>query len=131
MVDLRNDIKNILERGKGFEIDKKTLKRIVDKLKRDKLVNTVDFLVTLQQAEGTGSQNIVKTLVLDPDLDPNEANLMSNPTIANPTNRQSSQFQAKKPLLPTSAPSYSLRDRSKRIKYVEKDESDLEEDLSL
>jgi hypothetical protein len=47
MVDLRNDIKNILERGKGFEIDKKTLKRIVDKLKRDKLVNTVDFLVTL------------------------------------------------------------------------------------
>jgi hypothetical protein len=92
MVDLRNDIKNILERGKGFEIDKKTLKRIVDKLKRDKLVNTVDFLVTLQQAEGTGSQNIVKTLVLDPDLDPNEANLMSNPTIANPTNRQSSQF---------------------------------------
>jgi hypothetical protein len=32
MVDLRNDIKNDLERGKGFEIDKKTLKRIVEKL---------------------------------------------------------------------------------------------------
>lgn len=47
MVDLRNDIKTILEKGKGFEIDKKTLKRIVDKLLKDKLVKTVDFLVTL------------------------------------------------------------------------------------
>ena len=45
---MRNDIKNVLEKGKGFEIDKKTLKRIVDKLLKDKLVKTVDFLVTLQ-----------------------------------------------------------------------------------
>jgi uncharacterized protein (UPF0335 family) len=32
LVDLRNDIKNILEKGKGFEIDKKTLKRIIERL---------------------------------------------------------------------------------------------------
>ena len=47
LVDLRNDIKNILEKGKGFEIDKKTLKRIVDKLLKDNLVKTVNFKVTV------------------------------------------------------------------------------------
>jgi hypothetical protein len=38
----------VLERGKGFEIDKKTLKRIIDKLDKVKLIKTVDFLVTVQ-----------------------------------------------------------------------------------
>ena len=47
LVDLRNDIKNELEKHKGFEIDKKTLKRIIDKLKKDNLVKTVDFLVNI------------------------------------------------------------------------------------
>ena len=47
MVDLRNDIKNELEKNKGFEIDKKTLKRIIDKLRKDNLVKTVDFLVNI------------------------------------------------------------------------------------
>lgn len=87
MVDLRNDIKNDLERGKGFEIDKKTLKRIIEKLVSEKLVKTVDFLVTVQQADKNGIQNIVKTLVLDPDLDETQADLLNNRTIANPTNR--------------------------------------------
>jgi galactokinase/mevalonate kinase-like predicted kinase len=32
LVDLRNNIKNVLERSKGFEIDKKTLKRIIERL---------------------------------------------------------------------------------------------------
>jgi hypothetical protein len=50
-------------------------------------VKTVDFLVTVQQSEGMSSQNIVKTLVLDPELDETQADLMNNPTIANPTNR--------------------------------------------
>jgi hypothetical protein len=31
-VDIRNGIKSELEKGKGFEIDKKTLKRIIEKL---------------------------------------------------------------------------------------------------
>lgn len=47
-MELRNDIKNELEKGKGFEIDKKTLKRIVEKLQEEKLVKTVDFMVTVQ-----------------------------------------------------------------------------------
>ncbi len=55
MVDLRNGIKNDLEKGKGYEIDKKTLKRIVEKLSQEKLVKTRDFLVTLEQSEGQGS----------------------------------------------------------------------------
>ncbi len=55
MVDLRNGIKNDLEKGKGYEIDKKTLKRIVEKLAQEKLVKTRDFLVTLEQSEGQGS----------------------------------------------------------------------------
>lgn len=87
-MDLRNDIKNILEKGKGFEIDKKTLKRIIDRLLRDRLIKTVNFKVTVQQAEGLGVQTIVKTLVLDPDCDENAEELMLNPSISNPTNRQ-------------------------------------------
>jgi hypothetical protein len=47
LVDIRNGIKNELEKGKGYEIDKKTLKRIIEKLAQDKLVKTVDFLVTV------------------------------------------------------------------------------------
>jgi hypothetical protein len=35
LVELRNDIKNYLEKNRGFEIDKKTLKRIIDNLKQD------------------------------------------------------------------------------------------------
>ena len=54
-MDIRNGIKNELEKGKGFEIDKKTLKRIIEKLALEKLVKTVDFLVTLEQSEGLGS----------------------------------------------------------------------------
>lgn len=88
LVDLRNDIKNILEKGKGFEIDKKTLKRIIDRLLRDHLIKTLNFKVTVQQAEGLGVQTIVKTLVLDPDCDENADELMLNPSISNPTNRQ-------------------------------------------
>ncbi len=87
MVELRNDVKNELEKSKGFEIDKKTLKRIVEKLQQDKLVKTVDFLVTVQQAEGQGSQNIVKTILLDPDMDETQMDLLNNKTLANPTNR--------------------------------------------
>lgn len=33
VVDIRNDIKYELEKNKAFEIDKKTLKRIIDLLK--------------------------------------------------------------------------------------------------
>ena len=46
-MELRNDIKNDLEKGKSFEIDKKTLKRIIDKLAEEKLIKTIDFLVTV------------------------------------------------------------------------------------
>ena len=87
MVELRNDVKNELEKSKGFEIDKKTLKRIVEKLQQDKLVKTVDFLVTVQQAEGQNLQNIVKTILLDPDMDETQMDLLNNKTLANPTNR--------------------------------------------
>ena len=112
LVDLRNDIKNILEKGKGFEIDKKTLKRIIERLQRDKLIKTVNFKVTVQQAEGAGVQTIVKTLVLDPDFNEGAAELMMNPTIANPTNRQA-QKEAPEPV--TSR--YSLRTRKEKKNY--------------
>ena len=87
LVDLRNEIKNDLEKSKGYEIDKKTLKRIVEKLKKDRLVKTVDFLVNITQADGFGQQNMVKTLVLDVDFDEKASVLLENPTIQNPTNR--------------------------------------------
>ena len=38
-----------LERDKGFEMDKKTLKRIVENLKREGLVKTKQFRVTIYQ----------------------------------------------------------------------------------
>lgn len=121
MVELRNDIKQDLEKSKGFEIDKKTLKRIVDKLLRDGLVKTVDFLVTLEAAEGNGVQSIVKTLVLDPDVNEQEAQLMLNPTIANPTNRQGAEKAAKQEQPPKVPNRYSLRRRSEQVKYKEEE----------
>eukprot|EP00347_Sterkiella_histriomuscorum_P000823 403374378 len=138
LVDLRNDIKHQLERHKGFEIDKKTLKRIVEKLKKDNLVKTVDFLVNIQQADGHGQQNMVKTLVLDVDFDEKSSVLMENPSISNPTNRQqlqqaqedgvsligggkgSSHKQQNDQQAQTRS-SYSLRTRKQVVKY--KDES--------
>lgn len=125
-MDIRNGIKNELEKGKGFEIDKKTLKRIIEKLALEKLVKTVDFLVTLEQSEGLGSQTLVKTLVLDPQLDESQVDLMKNPTIANPTNRQSSTVKGEFPERLSRQPSatsgnvYSLRSKRRRVNYRER-----------
>eukprot|EP00347_Sterkiella_histriomuscorum_P013500 403364481 len=138
LVDLRNDIKHQLERHKGFEIDKKTLKRIVEKLKKDNLVKTVDFLVNIQQADGHGQQNMVKTLVLDVDFDEKSSVLMENPSISNPTNRQQlqqaqedgvsmigcgkgSSYKQQNEQQAQIRSSYSLRTRKQVVKY--KDES--------
>lgn len=49
-VELRKKIKNDLEKEKPHEMDKKTLKRIVENLKKDNLVKTRDFKVTIYQA---------------------------------------------------------------------------------
>ena len=46
-VELRKRIKMELEKDKGFEMDKKTLRRIVDNLKREGLVKTKQFKVTI------------------------------------------------------------------------------------
>jgi hypothetical protein len=76
-----------LESGTGFMIDKKTLKRIVERLCREKLLKTSEFLVTLEAVSTNNVQKFVKTLVLDPELNERDAQLMQNPTLANPTNR--------------------------------------------
>ena len=49
-VELRKRIKNELERSKSFEMDKKTLKRIVEYLRREGLVMTRNFRVTIYQS---------------------------------------------------------------------------------
>ena len=46
-----------LERDKGFEMDKKTLKRIVENLKREGLVKTKQFRVTIYQDKVAGYKN--------------------------------------------------------------------------
>jgi len=46
-VELRKRIKMELERDKGFEMDKKTLRRIVENLKQAGLVKTKQFRVTI------------------------------------------------------------------------------------
>lgn len=48
-VDLRKRIKQELEKEKTFEMDKKTLRRIVENLKREELVKTKQFKVTIYQ----------------------------------------------------------------------------------
>lgn len=50
-VELRKSIINDLEKDKRFEMDKKTLKRIIEHLKRDNLVKTKDFRVRLFDGE--------------------------------------------------------------------------------
>ncbi|CDW77868.1 UNKNOWN [Stylonychia lemnae] len=128
LVDLRNDIKNELEKNKGFEIDKKTLKRIIEKLKKDNLVKTVDFLVNIQQADGFGQQNMVKTLVLDTEFDQNSAILMDNPTISNPTNRISESKQTPIKQEGQRNSSYSLRTRRNQVKYRDESVNENSED---
>ena len=46
-VELRKRIKTDLEKDMGFEMDKKTLRRIVENLKREDLVKTKQFKVTI------------------------------------------------------------------------------------
>lgn len=119
-VDLRNEVKNELEKDKGFEIDKKTLKRIIDNLKQDKLIKTVDFEVTIEQASGQGIQKMIKTLVLDPDYNSSDEQLYQNPAINNPTNIK------EHPQVKSEPRKYILRERKSKVKY----EEDLASDLS-
>ena len=46
-VELRKLIKEDLEKGQGFEMDKKTLKRIIENLREVELVKTKDFPIYL------------------------------------------------------------------------------------
>jgi len=48
-VRLRNKIKLELEKDKGYEMDKKTLRRIVENLRVAGLVKTKQFKVTIYQ----------------------------------------------------------------------------------
>lgn len=54
-IELRKRIKNDLEKSKNFEMDKKTLKRIIENLRKDGLVQTKNFKVTIYQANESES----------------------------------------------------------------------------
>jgi hypothetical protein len=85
-------------------MDKKTLKRIIDNLRKQGLVQTKNFRVSIYQsnldntsdfshdasvAEGD-VQHIVKTVILAPHCFITDEQLMlDNETIANPTNKKS------------------------------------------
>ena len=43
---VRSQVKKVLEKQKDFEMDKKTLRRIIENLKHDELIKTRDFQVT-------------------------------------------------------------------------------------
>lgn len=75
---VRQRIKTELEKQKSFEMDKKTLRRIIENLKRDGLLLAKDFKVTIKpykQEDGEG-QMIVKTLLLAPDCKLTDEELM-------------------------------------------------------
>jgi DNA-binding GntR family transcriptional regulator len=47
-LEIRQRIKTELEKQKSFEMDKKTLRRIVDNLKREGLLQTRDFKISIK-----------------------------------------------------------------------------------
>jgi len=70
-------------------------------------------------------QNIVKTLLLDPDHDEKDTELLNNPTIANPTNRlpiltPSKNENVKDEKVAARPIGYSLRSCKRRVNYREK-----------
>ena len=56
-VQLRKLIKEDLERDKSHEMDKKTLKRILENLKRKELIKTKDFRVSLYRSRRGNSED--------------------------------------------------------------------------
>lgn len=86
-----------LEKNKNHEMDKKTLRRIIENLKRDNLIRTKDFQIQIKPSgqsfsDGKQGQTILKTILLAPDCELTEEELMrENQTIANPTNRHVKQ----------------------------------------
>jgi len=78
-------------------MDKKTLRRIIENLKKDSLIITKDFQIKIKphsntsvntKTEGFG-QIITKTILLAPDCKLTDDELMrENQTIANPTNKK-------------------------------------------
>lgn len=97
---VRSQIKKVLESTKNFEMDKKTLRRIIDNLKSDGLVKTKDFQVQIKAAGGPEAGIevpdvlMLKTLLLTPDCVMTDAELMQdNPTISNPTNKKVTDFE--------------------------------------
>jgi hypothetical protein len=95
---VRSQIKSDLEKKKNFEMDKKTLRRIIENLKRDNLIKTKDFQIQIKPSSLTVSDNkhsiyegqmILKTILLAPDCTLTDEDLMrENQTIANPTNKK-------------------------------------------
>jgi len=79
LVELRNEIKDELEAGSTCEIDKKSLKRVVENLKRKQLAKSVDFSVTISGEEQALEQT--KTVVIPFDMDPSDPRIQRNPTI--------------------------------------------------
>lgn len=86
LVELRNEIKDQLESNSSCEIDKKSLRKVIENLAKKELIKTVDFNVTISSEDQAIEQT--KTVVIPFDMDPEDPRVKSNPTILNPTNRQ-------------------------------------------
>lgn len=91
-------------------MDKKTLKRIIENLRKVGLVLTKNFKVTIYQANESDSdyisehslvgtdqlQHVVKTIILAPDCMISDEQLMQdNETIANPTNKKQTSIKTR------------------------------------
>lgn len=88
-LSVRQQIKKVLEQNKGFEMDKKTLKRIVENLESAGLLRTREFNVKIKAQFGKDSETIRKTVLLSLDCGLTDEQLIEdNPTINNPTNRK-------------------------------------------
>jgi hypothetical protein len=65
----------------------------------------------------------VKTILIDPDIDESQMDLLNNKTLANPTNRQASSTVKSEMLLEAKPAGYSLRSNRRRVNYRERSES--------
>ena len=69
-------------------MDKKTLRRIIENLKRDKLLDTRDFKVSIKPTRGE-EQLVIKTVLLAPFCTKSDSEIMLEcEAIANPTGKK-------------------------------------------
>mmetsp|Transcript_19078 Transcript_19078/g.21969 ORF Transcript_19078/g.21969 Transcript_19078/m.21969 type:complete len:134 (-) Transcript_19078:1013-1414(-) len=121
MIELKHHIKTHLERGCGWDIDNKTVRRLAGMLKEQGLINVYEFEVKYlanrdseeeeEEAEGEGDEftlrkvrrcevrsktegesKHLKIILTTPDVDEQDERIWNDPSITNPSLRQDKEL---------------------------------------